>query len=191
MPRVNLLIADDTGLGKTIEAGLVIQELLARARIRNCLVVCPASLQTQWKEEMEEKFDLELRIIDRDSVLSPPPGVWRPREFVAELSPAHHFDRLPEAGVGTPEVRLDSRGKPRRGSGASRDLLVLDEAHNCAPSGGKKYTCSARCWPGRWGYPVAYPPRFALRSIQWGTTSIGQIVTALQKRRRIGNVSVI
>lgn len=44
MPRVNLLIADDVGLGKTIEAGLVVQELLPRHRIRTVLVVCPASL---------------------------------------------------------------------------------------------------------------------------------------------------
>ncbi len=57
MPRVNLLIADDVGLGKTIEAGLVLQELLARNRVRNCLVVCPASLQRQWRDEMAEKFN--------------------------------------------------------------------------------------------------------------------------------------
>jgi len=50
-PRVNLLIADDVGLGKTIEAGLVLQELLARARIRNCLIVCPASLQRRGDED--------------------------------------------------------------------------------------------------------------------------------------------
>ena len=44
MPRANLLIADDVGLGKTIEAGLVVQELLLRHRARTVLVVCPASL---------------------------------------------------------------------------------------------------------------------------------------------------
>jgi SNF2 family DNA or RNA helicase len=45
MPRVNLLIADDVGLGKTIEAGLVVQELILRHRVRTVLVVCPSSLQ--------------------------------------------------------------------------------------------------------------------------------------------------
>jgi SNF2-related domain len=61
-PRTNLLIADDVGLGKTIEAGLVVQELLLRHRARTALVVCPASLQLQWRDEMREKFGLEFRI---------------------------------------------------------------------------------------------------------------------------------
>ena len=51
MARVNLLIADDVGLGKTIEAGLVIQELLIRHRARSALVVCPVSLQEKWRVE--------------------------------------------------------------------------------------------------------------------------------------------
>ncbi len=50
MPRANLLIADDVGLGKTIEAGLVIQELILRHRARTVLVVCPASLQIKWRD---------------------------------------------------------------------------------------------------------------------------------------------
>lgn len=53
MARVNLLIADDVGLGKTIEAGLVVQEMLLRHRARSVLIVCPASLQTKWQEEMQ------------------------------------------------------------------------------------------------------------------------------------------
>lgn len=68
MPRVNLLIADDVGLGKTIEAGMVIQELLARQRIRRMLVVCPASLQKQWAEEMISKFSLRFEIVDREYI---------------------------------------------------------------------------------------------------------------------------
>lgn len=56
MPRVNLLIADDVGLGKTIEAGLVVQELLLRHRARTVLVVCPASLCVKWRDETAEKF---------------------------------------------------------------------------------------------------------------------------------------
>ena len=62
--RANLLIADDVGLGKTIEAGLVIQELLLRHRARTVFVVCPASLQEKWRVEMLEKFGLEFRIVD-------------------------------------------------------------------------------------------------------------------------------
>ena len=58
MPRVNLLLADDVGLGKTIEAGLVLQELMLRHRARTALVVCPASLLLKWRDEMQDKFGL-------------------------------------------------------------------------------------------------------------------------------------
>ena len=66
MPRVNLLIADDVGLGKTIEADLIIQELMAQQRVRRVLVVCAASLQKQWAEKMSSKFSLRFEIVDRD-----------------------------------------------------------------------------------------------------------------------------
>ncbi len=52
MPRVSLLIADDVGLGKTVEAGLVVQELIVRNRARTVLVVCPAGLQAHWRDQM-------------------------------------------------------------------------------------------------------------------------------------------
>jgi SNF2 domain-containing protein len=60
MPRVNLLIADDVGLGKTIEAGLVVQELIVRNRARFVLIVCPAALQVQWRDQMRDTFGLEI-----------------------------------------------------------------------------------------------------------------------------------
>ena len=61
MPRVNLLIADDVGLGKTIEAGLILSELLLRRRIQRVLILTPASLRLQWRDEMWDKFSLPLR----------------------------------------------------------------------------------------------------------------------------------
>jgi hypothetical protein len=77
MPRTNLLIADDVGLRKTIEAGLVLQELILRHRVRTVMVVCPASLQVQWRDEMREKFGLEFCIVNRD--LAPAAYVRRVR----------------------------------------------------------------------------------------------------------------
>ena len=68
MPRANLLIADDVGLGKTIEAGLVVQELLLRHRARTVVVVCPAGLCVKWQEEMRDRFGLEFRIVNTDAV---------------------------------------------------------------------------------------------------------------------------
>ena len=67
-PRVNLLIADDVGLGKTIEAGLIAQELVLRHRARRILIVTPADLLNQWRDERHEKFGLEFRIVDADLV---------------------------------------------------------------------------------------------------------------------------
>ncbi|SYZ34581.1 SNF2-related protein [Propionibacterium australiense] len=63
-PRTNLLLADDVGLGKTIEAGLVIEELLLRHRARSVIIVCPPSLAQKWRDEMREKFGLEFVIVD-------------------------------------------------------------------------------------------------------------------------------
>ena len=59
MPRVNLLIADDVGLGKTIESGMVVLELMLRHQANRVLIVCPSSLQIKWRDEMLEKFGLE------------------------------------------------------------------------------------------------------------------------------------
>src|SRR5437879_7670550 len=88
MPRVNLLIADDVGLGKTIEAGLVVQELILRHRARSVLIICPSSLQIQWKEEMRDKFGLEFRIVDSEAISE----LRRKRGI--HVNPWPHFPRL-------------------------------------------------------------------------------------------------
>jgi superfamily II DNA or RNA helicase len=139
MPRVNLLIADDVGLGKTIETGLVAQELILRHRARTILVVCPSSIQVQWKEEMRDKFGLEFRIVD-SSLLSD----LRRRRGI-HVNPWSHFPRL------ITSIDFLKRERPMRlfretlPSGDQPtyprpyDLLIVDEAHNVAPSGGGKY----------------------------------------------------
>lgn len=136
MPRVNLLIADDVGLGKTVEAGLVLQELIARARVRTCLVLCPASLQRQWQEEMAEKFNLEFRIIDRDAV------VRLRREYGVHVNPWTSHPRLITSidFLKRGPVLQQFLASMERQEGLSNwDLLILDEAHNCAPAGRQRY----------------------------------------------------
>jgi ERCC4-related helicase len=139
MPRANLLIADDVGLGKTIEAGMVISELVIRHRARRVLVVCPASLQVQWMEQMRDKFGLEFRIVD--SLLM---KELRRRRGI-HVNPWTHFPRLitsidflkRERPLRLFKETLPAEGEsiyPRR-----YDILVLDESHNCAPSGRGKY----------------------------------------------------
>src|SRR3954453_17208094 len=66
LPRVNLLIADDVGLGKTVEAGLISRELLLRRRIDFIVVAAPPSMTLQWKDELQSKFGLSFQIVDRE-----------------------------------------------------------------------------------------------------------------------------
>jgi len=66
LPRVNLLIADDVGAGKTVEAGLVLREMLLRRRIDFVLVAAPAGMVRQWQDELEAKFGLSFTLIDRE-----------------------------------------------------------------------------------------------------------------------------
>jgi SNF2 family DNA or RNA helicase len=138
MPRVNLLVADDVGLGKTVEAGLVVQEMILRHRIRTVLVVCPSSLQVQWKEEMRDKFGLEFRIIDSETI-----GQLRRKRGI-HVNPWTHFPRLITSLDFLKQDRILRTFRdtlPDNGTSYPRayDLLIIDEAHNIAPSGTGKY----------------------------------------------------
>ncbi|MDA8063854.1 MAG: SNF2-related protein, partial [Actinomycetota bacterium] len=142
MPRVNLLVADDVGLGKTIEAGLVIQEMILRHRVRTVIVVCPASLCLKWQSEMAEKFGLEFRIVDAELVRT----LRRERGLAA--NPWKHFPRLivsmdwlkrPRAMSLLRDVLPSEPTYPRE-----FDLLVIDEVHNVAPSGRGKYATDSQ-----------------------------------------------
>ena len=144
MPRVNLPIADDVGLGKTIEAGLVVQEMILRHRVRSVLIVCPSSLQVQWKEEMRDKFGLEFRIIDSATISQ----LRRKRGI--HVNPWKHFPRLitsidylkrerPLRSVRETLPAGDQPVFPR-----AYDLLIVDEAHNVAPSGRGKYATDSQ-----------------------------------------------
>lgn len=142
MARVNLLIADDVGLGKTIEAGLVIQELLVRHRARTVFVVCPASLQFKWQTEMQEKFGLEFRIVDTEYVKR------LRRERGIHVNPWTSYPRLVtsmdwmKSGEGfrlLKDVLPPHITYPRK-----FDILVVDEAHNVAPASASMYALESQ-----------------------------------------------
>lgn len=144
MPRVSLLVADDVGLGKTIEAGLVAQELIIRHRARKILIICPAALQVQWRDQMRDKFGLEFRIIDSKSLhdLRKERGLY--------VNPWTHFPRLITSIDFLKRerpLRLFSEVLPPEGQSPyprKFDLLILDEAHNIAPSGRGKYATDSQ-----------------------------------------------
>lgn len=139
MPRVNLAIFDDVGLGKTIEAGMTATELVIRHRVRRILIVCPASLQVQWKEQMRDKFGLDFRIVDADLMKD----LRRKRGI--HVNPWTHFPRLITSIDFLKRerpLRLFREVLPQEGESIYPrrfDLLILDEAHNCAPAGRGKY----------------------------------------------------
>ena len=133
LPRVNLFIADDVGLGKTIEAGLIARELLLRKKAKEIVVCCPPSMLLQWKDELETRFGLTFEIIDKDYMKR----VRQDRGFGVNPWTTHSrfliSNRLliDEAYAGP---LRDWLGDFRGGT-----LLILDEAHHAAPSSGQKY----------------------------------------------------
>ncbi|MGX6511629.1 DISARM system SNF2-like helicase DrmD [Rhodococcus sp. SJ-2] len=136
-PRTNLLLADDVGLGKTIEAGLVIQELLLRHRARTAVIVCPPSLSLKWQDEMRDKFGLDFTIVNSDLMAQ----VRRTHGLHA--NPFLMFPRVIVSMAWLPQVRAQrllrdvyaQAGNPKSGIRFAFDLLVVDEAHHVAPSG--------------------------------------------------------
>ncbi|KAA1054431.1 DISARM system SNF2-like helicase DrmD [Azospirillum argentinense] len=142
MARANLLIADDVGLGKTIEAGLVIQELLLRHRARTVFVVCPASLQEKWRVEMLEKFGLEFKIVDAEYVRE----LRRTRGIHA--NPWTSFPRLIVSidWIKSGEaLRMLRDILPVRSTFPRKfDILVIDEAHNVAPASSGHYALESQ-----------------------------------------------
>ncbi|GAA2522623.1 DISARM system SNF2-like helicase DrmD [Pilimelia columellifera] len=136
-PTVNLLLADDVGLGKTIEAGLVAQELLLRHRARSVMIICPAGLTTKWRDEMAEKFGLEFVVVDSSQCAT----LRR-----THGSAANPFRAYPLVIVSLPWLRgpraqrLLDEVLPADGLSDTPvfDLLILDEAHHVAPAAPKQ-----------------------------------------------------
>ncbi|MCY3785512.1 MAG: DISARM system SNF2-like helicase DrmD [bacterium] len=138
MPRVTMLIADDVGLGKTIEAGLIAEELVLRGQARKILVVCPPSLCGKWQREMREKFGLAFEVVDtayvrrlrRERGVSVNPFQSHPRlivsmDWVKFEQQMRWFDEF---------LPADSNTYPR-----AFDLLIVDEAHQIAPAAVGRY----------------------------------------------------
>jgi hypothetical protein len=120
MPRPRLLLADDVGLGKTIEAGLIITELIARWRASRILIVTPAGpLLDQWKSEMAERFGLRLIVADRSELERIRKGT--------ELG-TNPFDHLPLALASMDYLKQDRVLDWLERS--NYDLVILDEAHD-------------------------------------------------------------
>jgi superfamily II DNA or RNA helicase len=133
LPRVNLFIADDTGLGKTIEAGLIARELLLRKKAKVIVVATPPSVLEQWKSELEERFGLVFEILDRAYLTR----MRRERGFGVNPWRTHSRFLISHNLLIDPVYADPMRewlGPMLPGS-----LLILDEAHHAAPASGNRY----------------------------------------------------
>ena len=138
LPRVNLFIADDVGLGKTIEAALIARELLLRKKVQDIVVACPPSMLLQWQDELEDRFGMVFQILDKEYIAK----VRQERGYAVNPWTTHsrflvsHRLLIDEDYAG---MLRDWLTDFRPGS-----LLILDEAHHAAPSSGAKYAIDSK-----------------------------------------------
>lgn len=118
LPRqpLRFLLADDPGAGKTIMAGLLIKELMARGDVVRCLIVCPGSLAEQWQDELYQRFHLPFEILTNDKLEAARTGNWflENHLVIARLDKLSR-DESVQAKLAAPDARWD--------------LVVCDEAH--------------------------------------------------------------
>lgn len=121
---IRKLVADDVGMGKTIEAGLILWPLLAKGAVRRLLILTPAKLVEQWQERLRQMFDIRMSMY-RPEVDTPKADFWSTHNMVV---------------ASLPTMRADSHGRHDRLLDAPGwDMVLVDEAHHLyAEEGGKK-----------------------------------------------------
>ena len=153
LPRqpLRFLLADDPGAGKTIMAGLLIKELIARGDLERCLVVCPGSLAEQWQDELYNRFQLPFEILTNDKLESARTGNWFKETDLAIA----RLDKL---------SRNEDIQHKLQAPDCGWDLVVCDEAHKM----------SARFFGGE----ISYTKRYRLGQLLSGITRHFLLMTA-------------
>lgn len=139
--NIRYILADEVGLGKTIEAGMIIRELKSRGLVSRILVVCPTGLVTQWASEMQEKFNEKFQVIlpsDYDTIrrLTDNDDVYG--QFDQVISPMDSIKPI-EKHTGWSEKKVEKYNEERIYSiiNSGWDLIIIDEAHRVAGSSGE------------------------------------------------------
>lgn len=139
--NIRYILADEVGLGKTIEAGMIIRELKSRGLVSRILVVCPTGLVTQWVSEMQEKFHEKFQVIlpsDYDTIrrLTDNDDVYG--QFDQVISPMDSIKPI-EKHAGWSEEKVEKYNEERIYAiiNSGWDLIIIDEAHRVAGSSGE------------------------------------------------------
>jgi superfamily II DNA or RNA helicase len=119
--RGRVLLADEVGLGKTIEAGMALKEYLLRGMVERVLVLTPASLVGQWREELETKFDIACATTHDALLRNDPDAFWGQKRVIASIAQARRGDHA------------------RRLLAHNFDLVIVDEAHHLRDRSSQSY----------------------------------------------------
>jgi len=119
--RGRVLLADEVGLGKTIEAGMVLKEYLLRGMVDTVLVLTPASLVGQWREELATKLDTDCATTHDPLIRSDPERFWKPKRLIASLALARRSEHAAHV------------------VGRSFDIVIVDEAHHLRDRNSRSY----------------------------------------------------
>ena len=131
---VRLLVADDVGIGKTVEALIILKELMERGEIKRFAVICPPHLCEQWQLEIKGKLDIDAEII-RSST-----AAQLDRKIPDDQSVFHH---IPYQVISVDYIKADRRRNVFIND--SPEFIIVDEAHTCAlPEGAKSKTQQQR-----------------------------------------------
>lgn len=136
--NIRYILADEVGLGKTIEAGMIIRELKSRGLVNRVLVVCPTGLVTQWASEMQEKFHEKFQVIlpsDYDTIRRMTDSNDVYGQFDQVISPMDSIKPI-EKHAGWSEEKVEKYNEERVYSiiNSGWDLIIIDEAHRVAGS---------------------------------------------------------
>jgi len=168
-----VLLADAVGLGKTVQAGLILAELRARGLVERALILCPAGLRTAWRRELRDRFGIAAAVLDHGSM--------------ATGGPAHPANVNPWAMHPVVITSIDFIKRPEvlaAAEGAAFDLIVADEAHHLTPASDRGHVAERLAARAPWVVLASATPHSGDQAAFDFLTAIGSLGDPLTVFRR-------